>query len=119
MAKQQTIQEYISASPADIQEKLNKLYKFIKNLIPNAEESISYGVPTFKLKGKPVIYFAGYKNHISIYPFPSESKEFKVLSQKYVTAKGTIQFQNDEPIPFDIVEKITKFRLNNLEERYG
>jgi uncharacterized protein YdhG (YjbR/CyaY superfamily) len=109
MLKNKLVDDCIANSPKEIQAKLQDLRKFIIAKIPNVEETISYGVPAYKLNGKAVIYFSGYKNHISIYPAPRGKKEFKEELSKYKGGKGTIQFQNSEPIPYDLVEKIINF----------
>ena len=90
--------------------------KTIKAAAPQAEEAMSYGMPTFKLNGN-LVHFAGYTNHIGFYPAPSGISAFKKELSKYKQAKGSVQFPIDDPIPFNTVTKIVKFRVKeNLSE---
>lgn len=114
--KFETIDEYIAEFPEDIQNILEKIRKTIQDTVPEAEEAISYGMPTFKLQGN-LIHFAAYKNHVGFYPAPSGIEAFKEEISKYKSSKGAIQFPLDEPIPYDLVEKIVIFRVNeNLQK---
>lgn len=115
MEKFDTVDEYISSFPESVRNELTKLREFIKALVPEAEESISYGMPGYKLKGKPLVYFAGWKEHISFYPTPNGMEAFDKDLKPYKTGKGTAQFQLDKPIPYDLIEKIVKFRVSDLE----
>lgn len=115
-----TIDEYILQAPAEVQEMLYTLRSVIKECIPEAEEKISYGMPTFALKGN-VVYFAINKNHIGFYPTPSGISNFEQELSEYKTSKGAVQFSLDKPLPYDLIRKITKFRaaenLRVAEER--
>lgn len=118
MDKTQTVEEYIKGFPEEVQEILNKIKKLGEEVIKDSEQVISYGIPTFKLMGKQVVYFAGYKNHISLYPIPSEgSAEFKKTLESHITGKGTAQFKLDKPIPFDLIEEFIKNSLKSFNER--
>jgi uncharacterized protein YdhG (YjbR/CyaY superfamily) len=79
---------------------------------PEASEAISYGIPTFKLNGRPLVYFAAWKNHIGFYPMPSAAKAFKRELSVYKQGKGSVQFPLDKPIPYGLVKKIVKFRVS-------
>lgn len=95
---------------------LQKIRKIIKQIIPEINESISYGVPAFKYKNKPVIYFAAYKNHMSLYPASDEMiEEVGDSLDKFRTSKGTFRFTEKNPIPEATIKKIVKYRLNNLK----
>ncbi len=112
-----TIDEYISTFPADIQAILEKVRQAIQKAAPEAAETISYGIPTFNLNGKHLIFFAGWKHHISLYPIPAGDEAFQQKISQYKRAKGTIQFQLDNPIPYDLVEKIvTLLMMENPEK---
>ena len=114
--KFQTIDEYISEFPEDIQEILEKMRKVIQEAAPEAEEAISYGMPTFKLNGN-LVHFAAYKNHIGFYPAPSGIEAFKEEISEYKSSKGAVQFPLDKAIPYDLVEKIVIFRVKeNLKK---
>ena len=113
-----TINEYISMFPKEVQERLTQLRQVIHETAPEATETISYKIPTFELYGKYLVYFAAFKNHIGFYPFPSGVEMFKEESSDYVTATGTIQFPHDKPIPFDLVKKVVKFRMQENKRNY-
>ena len=117
MKNYSTIDEYIRSFPKAIQATLEKLRKTIHKAAPDATEAIAYGIPTFKLYGN-LVHFGGYKNHIGFYPAPSGIEEFQNELAIYQTGKGTIAFPLDQPIPYDLVTKIVKFRVKkNLEKR--
>ncbi len=101
-----TIDEYISTFPADIQAILEKMRQAIQKAAPEATETMSYGIPTFNLNGKHLVFFAGWKHHISLYPIPASDEAFQEKISHYKRAKGTIQFPLDKPIPYDLVEEI-------------
>lgn len=109
--KPQNITEYISGFPEETQQILEQLRHTIKKSLPDSTESISYGVPAFAVGGKAVIYFAGYKNHVAVYPAPRENEAFEEELSKYKGGKGTVQFPLNKPIPFDLVTRIAEFRL--------
>jgi uncharacterized protein YdhG (YjbR/CyaY superfamily) len=106
----ETIDEYIAGFPNDVQEILEKIRMTIRKAAPDAEETISYKIPTFNLKGKYLIYFAAYKKHIGLYPVPAGDAEWKEELSAYKTGKGTLQFPLDKPIPYKLITKIVKFR---------
>ena len=105
-----TIDEYIAIQPTEIAVLLEKVRASIKKAAPEATEAISYAMPTFKLHGN-LVHFANFKNHIGFYPGASGVENFKSELTNYNFSKGTIQFQLTEPIPYDLIEKITKFRV--------
>lgn len=105
------IDEYIAGFPRDVQEILEKVRMTIRGAAPDAEETISYQIPTFTLKGKYLIYFAAYKKHIAVYPAPIGNAEFKEEMSVYGSGKGTAKFPLDKPIPFDLIRKIVRFRI--------
>ncbi|MBN1682140.1 DUF1801 domain-containing protein [Candidatus Bathyarchaeota archaeon] len=106
-----TIDDYISTFPKNIQDILQNLREVIKESAPDALETISYQMPAFKMKNV-LVYFAANKNHIGFYPTPSPILEFKEELTNYKTSKGAIQFPIDKPIPYELVKKIVKFRVN-------
>lgn len=117
-AKPKNIDEYISGFPEDIQLLLEKMRATIRKAAPEAEETISYQMPAFKLNGI-LVYFAAHKNHIGFYPTASPMIAFKKELSSYKQSKGAVQFPFDKPIPFDIVKKIVKFRVKENEARIG
>jgi uncharacterized protein YdhG (YjbR/CyaY superfamily) len=105
-----TIDEYISPFPKDIQKILEAVRKTIKESAPDAEEAISYQMPTFKLNGN-LVHFAAFKNHIGFYPTPSGTEKFKKEISVYRSGKGSIQFPIDKPMPLSLIKKIVQYRV--------
>ena len=105
-----SIDEYIATFPVETQKILKKIRATIKTAAPEAEEKISYQMPTFDLKGN-LVHFAAFKNHIGFYPTPSGIEKFKKELAVYEGAKGSVQFPLDKPIPYDLISKIVKFRV--------
>ena len=101
-----TIDEYISTFPADTQVILEKIRQAIQKAVPEATETISYGIPTFDLNGQHLVFFAGWKQYVSLYPLPAGDEAFQQKISQYKRAKGSIQFPLDKPLPYDLVEKI-------------
>ncbi|OAD90325.1 hypothetical protein A7A78_07200 [Aequorivita soesokkakensis] len=110
-------EEYILQFPKDVQIILKKIREIVLKNTPNAIESISYGMPAFKLLGKPLVYFAGYKNHIGFYALPSGNEAFKKQLSNYKTGKGSIQFPISEEIPWKLINDIVKFRTKEIEAK--
>ncbi|HUE82089.1 MAG TPA: DUF1801 domain-containing protein [Pyrinomonadaceae bacterium] len=112
------IDEYIAGFPTDVQKILEKVRTTIKKAAPDAEEMISYQIPTFNLKGRYLIYFAAYKKHIGLYPAPRGVEKFKKELSLYEGGKGTVRFPLDKPIPFGLIRRIVQFRIKeNLEQQ--
>ena len=111
MEKYTNIDEYISNFPADTQQKLEEMRALLHSLVPDAEECISYGIPTLKYKKKNLIHFAGYKTHIGLYPGAKTIEDFLPELSKYNTSKGTVQFPLSEKLPVALIKKMTKYRL--------
>ncbi len=105
-----TIDDYIANFPPEVQSILEQVRLTIRQAAPGAEETISYKIPAFKLNGKYLIYFAGYKNYISIYPAPTGVAKFAKAAARYGTGKGTFRFLLDEPIPYSLISRVVKFR---------
>jgi uncharacterized protein YdhG (YjbR/CyaY superfamily) len=116
----QSVDEYILQFPLEVQEILQKLRKVIKEAAPEAEEKISWQMPTFVLHGN-LVHFAAYKNHIGFYPAPSGIDAFKQELSEYKGAKGSIQFPIKKPLPYEVISNIVKFRvvenIKNAEEK--
>ena len=105
-----SIDAYIATFSKDIQESLNALRATIRAAAPDAEETISYQMPTFRLKGN-LVHFAVHKNHIGFYPTPSGIAAFQGELSAYKGAKGSVQFPLDQPLPLDLVQRIVRFRV--------
>lgn len=111
-----TIDEFIANSPSEVQGILKRIRATVQKAAPGAEETINYGIPTFTLKGN-LVHFAGFASHIGFYPTPAGIEKFKKELSPYETAKGSVKFPLDQPIPYDLIEKIVKFRVKeNLEQ---
>lgn len=108
------IDEYIAGFPDDVQKILQKIRATIKKAAPKTVEAISYQIPTFKLNGKNLIHFAGFKNHVGVYPAPREANEFREELAAYKGGKGTVQFPLDQAIPYDLISRIVKFKASNF-----
>lgn len=112
----ETIDEYIAGFPTAVQEILEQVRMTIKNAVPEAEEAIKYGMPTFIFHGN-LVYFGAFTHHIGFYPVPTGIKAFKQELSVYKMGKGSIQFPFDEPIPFDLITNIVQFRARENAER--
>lgn len=112
----QSIDEYIAGFPAPIQEILEKVRATIREAAPDAEETIGYQIPTFKLAGN-LVHFAAHKKHIGFYPAPSGIEKFKKELAAYEMSKGTIKFPLDKPIPYGLINEIVKIRVSENLER--
>jgi len=114
MNKFTTIDEYISNYPSNVQDILRKFRDIIHEAAPQATEDIKYQMPTFVLNEENLIHFAAYKNHIGLYPTPSAIIAFKKELKNYVTTKGAIQFVIAKSMPYDLIRKITEFRVKEV-----
>jgi uncharacterized protein YdhG (YjbR/CyaY superfamily) len=104
------IDEYIANFPKDVQAILQKIRKVIKKAAPDAQETINYQMPTFTLNGN-LVHFAAFEKHIGFYPTPTGIEKFKKEIDAYKNAKGSVQFPLDQPIPYDLISRITEFRV--------
>lgn len=111
-----TIDEYIAGFPPAIQAILQKIRSTIREAAPDAEEAIKYRMPTFTLKGN-LVHFAAFKHHIGFYPTPSGTEEFRKELSIYKGAKGSVRFPLDQPIPYDLISKIVKFRVKETLDK--
>lgn len=108
--KPTTVDQYIATFPTDVQELLQQVRATIKENAPLAEERIGYGMPGYYLNG-PLVYFAGYKNHIGFYATPNGHEAFAEELSKYKQGKGSVQFPLGEPLPLDLIKRIVAFRV--------
>jgi uncharacterized protein YdhG (YjbR/CyaY superfamily) len=111
-----TIDEYIASFPPDVQEKLREMRAVIHRTVPDAEEAIRYGIPTFRLDGHNLVHFAAFRDHLSFFPTSSGVAKFRKELSAYTLSKGTIQFPLDKPVPYSLVERITRFRAEENRE---
>ncbi len=111
-----TIDAYIDGFPDDIQKILRKIRGIIKAAAPEAEEAIKYQIPTFVFNGN-LVHFAAFQKHIGFYPTPSGIEQFKDALSAYSGAKGSVQFPLESPIPYSLIKKIVKFRVEETREK--
>ena len=113
-----SVDEYIATQPKEVQAVLQSVRSAIRKALPGAEEVISYQIPTYKLHGGYVVYFAGWKHHYSLYPATDSLVEaFKDELSPYKISKGTIRFPLSQPVPVKLIERIAKFRAKEVAER--
>lgn len=110
MTKPENFEEYIVAFPVETQKRMEQIRATIKKVAPQAEEVISYGMPSFRFNGR-LLYFAAFRNHIGFYPMATGVEAFKSLLSDYKWAKGSIQFPLSKPVPLDLIINIVKFRV--------
>lgn len=108
------IEKYFSGFPEDVQKIMIKIREIIFEEVPDVTEKIGYGMPGFYLNKKPLVYFAGYKNHIGFYATPNGHEAFKEKLSKYKQGKGSVQLPLKDEIPYDLIRKIVIFRRENL-----
>jgi uncharacterized protein YdhG (YjbR/CyaY superfamily) len=112
----ETIDEYIATFPEDVRAILNELRQTIKETAPEAEETISYQMPTFTLNGN-LVHFAAFKNHIGFYPTPTGVEAFKEDLSRYKGAKGSVQFPIDQPLPLPLIRRIVEYRVQENQKQ--
>jgi uncharacterized protein YdhG (YjbR/CyaY superfamily) len=119
-AKLDSVDEYIAQKPETTQGVLRCVRDAIRRSLPRAEEGMSYAIPTYKLDGRAVLYFAGWKEHFSIYPAtPKVVSEFGNELAPYAVKKGTIRFPLSEPVPVSLIEGIAKLRASEVDPAGG
>lgn len=113
--KPTTIEEYVTTAPPEVQERVNKLHECVKKAAPGATEGLKWGMPAYSYQ-KILVTFAVFKQHIGFYPMESALKKFTKELVKYKTAKGSIQFPLNEPLPLPLIRKIVLFRVKESKE---
>ena len=112
-----SVEEYIASQPEAVQVVLRRVRSTIRKAVPSAEEAISYKIPSYKLHGTGVLYFAGWKQHYSLYPAGAQLVEaFKDELAPYEVTKGTIRFPLSKPVPVKLIGRIAKFRAKEIAE---
>ncbi len=116
-ASPDSIDSYIASFPKHIQVILQRIRSIVKEVAPDAEEAIKYQIPTFVLNGN-IVHFAAFQKHIGFYPTPSGIEQFKEELSGFCSAKGSVQFPLESPMPYTLIKKIVKFRVNeNLQKQ--
>jgi uncharacterized protein YdhG (YjbR/CyaY superfamily) len=115
--KFETIDRYIESFSENVQSVLEKLRATVKAAAPEAVESISYDMPTFKLNGERLVYFSAWKNHIGLYSIPEGNEAFRRELSPYAGEKGSLRFPLDKPIPYDLVKKVVMLRTKEIRQK--
>lgn len=116
--KNQEVSDYIARFPDEVQKSLEKIRGLIFKLAPEVEESMAYNMPAYKLNKKPLVYFAAFKNHIGFYATPTGHEAFASQLSKYKQGRGSVQFPLNQAIPFELIEEIVAFRIEeNLKSK--
>lgn len=110
------IDAYIAAFPPEVQERLQKIRSLIQQAAPDATEAIKYQIPTFVLQGN-LVHFAAFAKHIGFYPAPSAIAAFSNELKKYESAKGSVQFPLDQPVPYALIKKMVTFRVKETRAK--
>jgi len=106
----QSVEEYIQSAPVPLRSRLNQLRKLIQSIAPDASEGFAYKMPSYKLNGKPLLYFAFYDQHIGLYATPGANVRFEKELMGYKQGKGSIQFPHTQELPIDLIKEIIIFR---------
>lgn len=101
-----TIDDYIASQPAEMGTILREVRRRVHEAVPGAGEMISYGIPTITLEGHYVVYFAGWKHHLSVYPVPRGDEDLRAEMEPYLTGKGTLKFPLGKPVPYDLIANV-------------
>lgn len=109
-----TIDEYIAEFPTEVRERLEVIRALVRELAPDAVETISYAIPTFDLAGTHLVHFAGHARHVGLYPMPSGMEAFSEELARYKAGKGSVRFSHDEPLPTDLIRRIVSFRVGEV-----
>lgn len=107
----ETVDSYFAKFPEACRIRMQQIRTLILEKAPEAQESISYGMPAYKTNGKPLIYYAAFKNHIGLYATPSGHTHFAEALSNYKQGKGSVQFPNEQPLPLDLIADIIVFRV--------
>jgi uncharacterized protein YdhG (YjbR/CyaY superfamily) len=117
VARFDTVEAYIASFPPDTRRTLEAVRGRILAAAPGTEEKISYDIPTYRLNGERVVYFAGWKHHISVYPIPAADTELDAALAPYKAARGTLRFPLDKPIPLDLISTVATTLLEHARVR--
>ena len=109
------IKTYIEQFPPEVQERLIQMHELILGADAQIEEAFGYKMPSYKLNGKSLVYFAGYKKHIGFYAMSIAHEKFHEEMKQYKQGKGSVQFPLNEPLPLDLIKRIVKFRLSEMK----
>jgi uncharacterized protein YdhG (YjbR/CyaY superfamily) len=106
--KFKSVDDYIQSFPDEVRPVLEEVRQTIRKVLPDSEEVISYNIPTFKVDGRYLVYFAGWQKHVSVYPVPGGDEELEKELGSYRTGPGTLRFPLDKPMPLDLIERVVE-----------
>ena len=109
-----TVEEYLGRFSGEVRDRLDTMRSVITSTAPDAVESMAYGMPAYKLDGKPLVYFAGYDRHVGFYATPNGHEAFAEEFAGYTQGKGSVQFPHTEPLPTDLVRRVVEFRVEAI-----
>lgn len=112
-----TIDDYLASLPEEQKNMLQHVYEVVRSAVPEAEESISYGMPAFKYKKKPLIYFAAFKDHCSVFPTSGPIQDLADDLKEFTVTKGTIHFNKQQPLPDALLKKILLYRVSQIDSK--
>lgn len=111
----ESVDAYINQFDGEVKKRLDVIRLLIRTTAPQAEESIAYGMPAYKLNGRPLVYFAGYDGHIGFYAMPNGHEAFAGEFAKYKQGKGSVQFPHNQPLPVDLIKRVVGYRIERNE----
>jgi len=114
-----SVEEYIGSFPAEVQPVLEQVRRAILGAVPGAGETISYQIPTIMLGGRALLYFAGWKHHISVYPAPGGDEALERRLAPYRSAKSTLKFPLSQPVPYDLIAQVAELSLGRRQDDAG
>lgn len=119
MSANPEVDVYISRFSEELQLRLQELRQLVRRLAPEAAEAMAYGMPAYKLYGRPLLYFAAHAHHIGLYALPSAHSHFAAALAAYKRGKGSVQFPLEEPMPWALIEEMIRFRIeeNKLKKK--
>ena len=110
------VDAYIDQFGGEVKARLQQVRQIVRTEALDAEESMSYGLPAYKLRGKPLVYFGGYEHHVGLYATPNGHQAFKDEFAKYKQGKGSVQFPNDQPLPIDLIKRVVRYRREQIQQ---
>ena len=118
MTEHSDITDYINKFDAESQRRLQLMRKLVGDIVPDAIETLSYGLIAYKLHSKPLVYFGAFKKHVGLYATPNGHEAFKEDFSVYKKGKGSVQFPNSQPLPLELVQRIIEYRKNTIISSY-
>ena len=117
MQKSEQVDLYLADFDENVRSRMEQIRQEIELLVPAAEEKISYGIAAYMYRKKPLVYYAGYKNHVGFYATPNGHEEFAKEFSSYKQGKGSVQFPNNQEFPLELIRRVILFRKKTIEEK--